>query len=33
MDEAGKSGNEVEIERGLERLDVEFIYELLRQTQ
>jgi N-acetylglutamate synthase-like GNAT family acetyltransferase len=32
MDEAGKSGNGVEIERGLERLDVEFIYELLRQT-
>jgi hypothetical protein len=32
MDEAGKSGNGVEIERGLERLDVEFIYKLLRQT-
>jgi hypothetical protein len=32
VDEAGKSGNEVEIERGVERLDVEFIYELLRQT-
>jgi hypothetical protein len=32
MDEAGKSGNEVVIERGVERLDVEFIYELLRQT-
>jgi ribosomal protein S18 acetylase RimI-like enzyme len=32
MDEAGKAGNGVEIERGVERLDVEFIYELLRQT-
>jgi N-acetylglutamate synthase-like GNAT family acetyltransferase len=32
MDEAGKSGNEVVIERGVERLDVEFIYELLQQT-
>jgi N-acetylglutamate synthase-like GNAT family acetyltransferase len=32
MDEAGKSGNGVEIERGVERLDVEFVYELLRQT-
>jgi ribosomal protein S18 acetylase RimI-like enzyme len=32
MDEAGKSGNGVEVERGLERLDVEFIYKLLRQT-
>jgi N-acetylglutamate synthase-like GNAT family acetyltransferase len=31
--EARKSGNEVKIERRVERLDVEFIYELLRQTQ
>jgi GNAT superfamily N-acetyltransferase len=31
MDEAN-AGNGVEIEGGLERLDVEFVYELLRQT-
>jgi len=32
MDETGKSVNGIEIARGSERLDVEFIYELLRQT-
>ena len=32
MDEAGKSGNGIAVERGLERLDVEFVYELLRHT-
>lgn len=32
MDESN-AGNGVEIEGGLERLDVEFVYELLRQTR
>jgi len=32
MDIGGKSGKVVEVERGLERIDVDFICGLLRQT-